>query len=151
MRRRIQAVARGQGRCDCGPIGVRLSRNGRPGAAVGYDGGASSVYDRIKGPFHQRLSRAIGASTTIDTFQVFMYGFQDGDSVLWVAPSTYEGTEEAFSGTVTIANPESYVTTVTLEYANILAASVANIACIVNGAILIGCVEIGSIYGGDYP
>jgi len=76
-----------------------------------------------------------------------MYGFQEGDSVLWVAPSSYEGAEEAFEGTVTIADPAAYVTTVTFEYPNILVSSVANIACIVNGAILIGCVEIGSEYG----
>ena len=35
MRRRIQAVPSPRPPCDCGPIGARLSRNGRPGPAVG--------------------------------------------------------------------------------------------------------------------
>lgn len=128
-------------------IGISMGASPAQPRATACPPAAASVYDRIKGPFHQRQSREIGVSTTIDTFVVFMYGFQEGDSVLWVAPSSYEGAEESFDGTVTIADPSAYVTTVTFEYPNSLGFSVANIACIVNGALLIGCVEIGSGYG----
>ncbi len=148
MRRRIQAVARGQGRCDCGPIGIRLSRNGRPGAAVGFEGGTSSIDDRIKGPFHQRTSRVVDGANITDVFSVFVYGAEESDLFQWVAPADYDGVEYAVPGvSVSINTPNDFATTVTIDYDDSYASGPINIAVFANGALLMSCLEIGAEYG----
>lgn len=150
MRRRIQAVARGQGRCDCGPIGIRLSRNGRPGPAVGpSDGGETpQIAARIKGPLHQRISRAVGESDTVDQFFIFIDGAEETDSFQWVGPAYSDGTEYVIPDVaVTFSAPTTSGNVMEVTYSNSLSGSVVNFGCFVNGFLFYGNVEIGSDYG----
>lgn len=151
MRRRIQAVARGQGRCDCGPIGIRLSRNGRPGSAVGPSGGDTQVENRVTGLLHQRVSRVVGESEIVDTFFVYLSTVDeilDTDSFRWIAPCYADGTEyDVPDQTVLIATPTGFSTMLEVTYSVALNASVVNFGVFMNGFFFYGNVEIGSVYG----
>lgn len=151
MRRRIQAVARGQGRCDCGPIGIRLSRNGRPGSAVGPSGGEETpqIAARIKGPLHQRNIRVVGETQIVDTFGIFMHGAEESDSFQWVGPANPDGTTyDIPDTTVEFADSTAAATDLVVTYPLVGGeSSSVEFGCFVNGFLFFGNVEIGPEYG----
>lgn len=153
MRRRIQAVgAAGQHRCN-GAISLRLTRNGRPGSAVGPSSGEETpqIAARIKGLLHQRVSRVVGESEIVDTFFVYLSTVDeilDTDSLRWIAPCYADGTEyDVPDQTVLIATPTGFSTMLEVTYSVALNASVVNFGVFVNGFFFYGNVEIGSVYG----
>ncbi len=150
MRRRIQAVgAAGQHRCN-GAISLRLTRNGRPGPAVGPSSGEETpqIAARIKGPLHQRISRAVGGSDTVDQFAIFIDGAEETDSFQWVGPAYSDGTEYVVPAiTVTFSAPTTSSNVMEVTYSNAVSASVVYFGCFVNGFFFYGNVEIGSVYG----
>ena len=96
MRRRIQAIPQSIGQCDCGPIGVRMSRNGRPGPAVGADSGGSSG----EGSDYLLESFIIGAISSgypADYYGVLLVPYPrsvtsgDPDNVSWSMTYDYSG------------------------------------------------------------
>ena len=128
MRRRIQAVPRaGNGRCDCGPIGVRLARNGRPGPAVGP--GTEAGGGAIQGPFFQTISSEEG----IHVFSVFMLGILGTESILWA-----DGGENTPSTVVEFSDPSAFTPQMTVTYDFI---NFAYYQCSVDGVVYRGNVE----------
>ena len=97
MRRRIQAVARGQGRCDCGPIGVRLSRNGRPETPIGADSGGSSGGEGGDYALEAFLLGAVSSGYPADSYGVLLVPYPrsvasgDPDNVSWSMTYDYFG------------------------------------------------------------
>jgi hypothetical protein len=131
-----------------------MTRNGRPaGAASGDTGGeVPQIADRIKGPLHQRLTRTVGESEIVDTFFAYMTGAEETDAFQWVSDSLADGTPHEIPGqTVVVATPTATSTMITVTYSSALSASIVKVGCFANGVFFYGNVEIGSIYGGDYP
>ena len=103
---------------------------------------------RIKGPLHQRISRAVGGSDTVDQFTIYIEGSAETDSFHWVGPAYSDGTEYVIPDvTVTFSAPTISSNVMEVTYSNALSASVVNFGCFVNGFFFYGNVEIGSIYG----
>ena len=128
MRRRIQAVPRaGNGRCDCGPIGVRLARNGRPGPAVGP--GTEAGGGAIQGPFFQTVSSGDG----VHVYTVFMNGLLGTESVLWGVPD-----DTVPDPIVSFSSDTAYVPEMTVTYT---AQNYTRYQCSVDGVVYIGNVE----------
>lgn len=150
MRRRIQAVgAAGQYRCN-GAISLRLTRNGRPGPAVGpSDGGETQqISARIKGPFHARLSRTVGSPDTVDTFSVYMAGAEETDVFQWISPVDADGVPYEISGlSVVFTDATAASTTVELTYSSAITSGSVNVGVFVNGNFFVSNVLYGSAYG----
>ncbi len=151
MRRRIQAVgAAGQHRCN-GAISLRLTRNGRPGSAVGPSSGEETpqIAARIKGPLHQRNIRVVGETQIVDTFGIFMHGAEESDSFQWVGPANPDGTTYDIPGTtVEFADSTAAATDLVVTYPLVGGeSSSVEFGCFVNGFLFFGNVEIGPEYG----